>query len=57
MSSSKVIKINSLNSTAKNSFDGKSQKTEKIFRYRTLNLGSYKLFFTVENNELIYKFI
>ena len=26
-------------------------------KYRTLSLGSYKMFFTVENNQLVYKFI
>lgn len=27
------------------------------FKYRTLDIGTYKMFFTFENSELVYKFI
>ncbi len=37
--------------------ENNSDKTKTNFKYRTLNLGSYKMFFTIENQKLIYKFI
>lgn len=57
MSSVKTIKINKLDSSAKQTMKYNHQKQKDLFKYRTLNLGSYKMFFTLENNELIYKFI
>lgn len=32
------------------------KQTRSSFNYRTLNLGSYKMFFTLENDKLVYKF-
>ncbi len=49
-----------LNSTNENVEDlkfFKSKKDSVNFKYRTLNLGSVKMFFTIENDELVYKFI
>lgn len=57
MSSVTVVKINKLKSTFKNVVKSDQVKKRDLFEYRTLNLGSYKMFFTVENNELVYKFI
>jgi hypothetical protein len=56
-------KIQSLNTNNQNNSLSKktnldsNKKISFINKYRTLDLGSYKMFFTYENNQLVYKFI
>lgn len=50
------LRSSSSDRLSNNQFDDHSLKKQN-FSYRTLNLGSLKMFFTIENNRLVYKFI
>lgn len=51
------FELNSTNISPKTLSSLKRKSKETNFKYRTLNLGSVKMFFTIENDELVYKFI
>lgn len=51
------FELNSTNISQKTLSSLKRKSKETNFKYRTLNLGSVKMFFTIENDELVYKFI
>ncbi len=51
------INLNDKKEASRSDQDLKSKVKKLNFNYRTLNLGSLKMFFTIENNELVYKFI
>ncbi len=52
----KKVSLNSLEDQLRN-LPHNNQDIKNFYKYRTLSLGSYKMFFKIENNELVYKFL